>query len=99
MTVRPPLSRSVKIVAWLFLGLGAFAATELVWKLAAEGVLKVNLLGVPLLVVGYGLLKRRDFWRKCALAAAPLHVALAGLMRALVIRALTLADVRRRFAA
>lgn len=97
MPVRPPLSRSVKLIAWLLLGLGAFAAVELVWKLT-QGVVWVGLLGLPL-VVGYGLLKRRDFWRKCALAAAPLHVALAGLMRALVIRALTLADMRHRFAA
>lgn len=38
MTVRPPLSRSVKIVAWLFLGLGAFAAALVIRVLTAADV-------------------------------------------------------------
>jgi hypothetical protein len=83
MNAPPPLSRSVRLVAWLFLGLGAFAAAERVRQLAAQGTLEIDLLGLALLPVGYGLLRQRDFWRKCALAVAALYMALA--MLALVV--------------
>lgn len=72
-----PLSRSVKIIAWLFIAVGVLAAGEFVYELTQSRVmLSVSLL-FPL--VGYGLLRRRDFWRKCALAAAALY-AVSGLL-------------------
>jgi hypothetical protein len=75
---RPPLPRSLKVVAGLYLLSGGLALVEALWA-AFQGrfYLDSSVIAIPL---GVGLLRRSPPWRKLALAAAVLQILLMGLM-------------------
>jgi hypothetical protein len=75
------MQRHVRVVAWLFLGFGGFWISLAVWFLSAGGVWEWDplafafifwfvLAAIPLLLVGWGLLRRRSWARLVGLVLA-----------------------------